>query len=62
MTRGHQLVAFEIEVGECLGNKTCLIGLAGHSQVEYPRCDAMCFSTASASGHMELSAKRHQRR
>jgi hypothetical protein len=47
---------FETELGECLGNKTFLISLAAHGQVEDHRCDALPRPTAFVGRETKLGA------
>jgi hypothetical protein len=50
---------FETELGECLGNKTFLISLAAHGQVEDHRCDTLPDRLRGRGD--EAGRKRHQK-
>jgi hypothetical protein len=49
-------ILFETELGECLGNKTFLISLAAHGQVEDHRCDTLPRPTAFVGRETKLGA------
>jgi hypothetical protein len=50
------VIRFKMELGKYLGNKTFLISLAGHGQVEDHRCDTLLQPTAFVGGETKLSA------
>jgi hypothetical protein len=54
---GCMLMLANGSLGECLGNKTFLISLAGHGHVEDHRCDTLRRQTAFVGGDTKLSAK-----
>ena len=50
------MILFKTELGERLGNKTLLIGLAGHRHVEDHRRDTLPRQAAFVGGDIKLSA------